>query len=435
MIKMKPSVLVKNVSNSNLRAVIQNSIKDVKDHELTDEVLENFKKDYGEYPWTVAMKAIGQELRPKKIYEKEDRSITAIIIVSTDEGKKDNRTYHFAIHEGKMVRIKDRGEDTTEFGGVYSFDCTAYIDPDDHNKISYVLKKDAKPEKLEQLSKKETIKRLKQIAKPIEELKHNEMAVIEVQIQAQVTALKSAPMYIKDKRKGTGFNFLVRSIQQEVEEADAKQIALFFFPQRYCEQTFIDIFPPDYKETILSHAQDDMTEWLLAWLVPNPPELKTLAIGKTSIQTEGEYAGSVSFMPCAGLIMDESQMEEVFGDLLEGIASGEIAQDEPEFDEEADVEEDTTADDHLNVKEPGDLEVADDDNIAMYLEFNPSPDFDAKQLNQLLAKKGLFTTDVDMNRVRKAQGMELPKTKKKPAKKKPAKKKSKKKTTKKKGGK
>lgn len=416
---MKIVTLMKDIQTETLRILIMASIKGVKESELPDERIEAYKQTFGDYTTMMGMKAITQELRPRKVYDKEDMGITAIYIVTMDEGYKDNIVYHLFVLDHKLIRIKDRGMGNFEFGGVYNLECVASIDSEDSSNVFYELKKDKTPEQLQVLSKEATLDQLHKISKHISELEHGEMAVVSLEISHKISKIpwmKDDPMYISDKKKGVGLNFKISGfLPPEEERGKSSWLSLLFFPQRYGKQFWLDIFPEDFFTRTVPHAKDDLSEELMSWILPSPSDLKLLAIGRVRVQSEGDYAGSKSLQPCISLIMDERQLEERFSDLIAqqvaAIESGEIAPDERDEPEDPEPEPEAVMGD-----DEGDLTEADDSLLAMYLEYNDSPTLTAEYFNTLLGKKGHYTTDFDLNRVRKDKGYpvaEKPKPKKK----------------------
>ena len=416
---------IKDIPNHLLKTLIEQSIKkDVQPEHVSDEAIQHYKDDYGEQAWTTGMKSIGLEISPKRKKVRGEGEITGTYLFSLDRTKKDNTIDHFVIADDELIRIKDRGVTEMDFGSIYKFDCITWSDQKTEE-VSYGVKKEISPVKVQQLDFSDVIAELHKVKKPVHEIKDNEVAVAELQMTYDINPFKNKEtneekdMWVSDKKDGTGYNFRIGAFQPAEDEDDNDiRVMLMFFPQRYGEQLFANIFPDNFERNFVQKNRSDLTDILLNWIVPTPTNLKVFVIGRWKVEWKEKYKEmNLAVIPCGGLVMDPDQMPDSF---MEAIEKGEVnvedyqQPDEPPEEPQHD-EDDTEPEPDEDVSDATPEDPSDDGQTdgkaAATIEFvvtafQWNPGVDLEGMNDILASKGLYTTAGDFKKAQKEAGLE-----------------------------
>lgn len=378
---------IKDIPDDQLKELIKNSVKDAKDADITDAKIKEYRELFNDDEWTIGMKGISGLISPVKHFEKGEEVITGIFLATGDAGS-DNIVYHYVIYKNRVVTVKDRGySQELTVGCNYKFDCSTSIDTD-NDRTYYVLKEDKHPEEIGQLTDLELLKHIKKAALPIYDLKDGDVAVVEMKMTRKINSFKNTPTMYLDDMGGTGFNFRATGVQEpEDKNQDTLFISLLFFPQKYGEQTFWNVFPEwgKFKEDYIIPNQADLRDVLITWLIPSPPDISTFAIGRVSVEQGGEYDGSVS-MFAIGLFQDHADLPDYVQACVDGdveIPEEDLEKPEAEDEEEEAAEEE---EDDEPEEEESDLQEATDDVIKKWLKMNQK--MPLTQLNNILEKRG-----------------------------------------------
>lgn len=389
-------LLIKDLTLGQLRQLVAWGCK-LKPEEISDDMLRDWQERLGELTWMNANQVIIGEIKPRKKMIDGEENITALHIATTD-GYKDNTIDHYVItNDDKVINIRNQGQSDLEFGDLCSFNCTTRMeDKDDAIEAEpityYNVKNDTSPQVEKTFPPDQVFERMREVKKNAWDVKEKETAILEINLTHKVSPWKKEgdkqPVWTKDTTE-CGFRMTVKGLQRKpTEEEDPTYVSLLFRPQKYGRQEFYGLLPEKYNDKLSYVGSDDLLEEVIRMIVPQPPELTVFVIGRIKHDTYRERI-NVSLSPCAGAMLDEkSQMPDFLKEFEQALESGEVQQNDPEPEEEA--------------EDMGDLKEASLKMVKSRLKFGKNLSLDG--INAILKEKGYYATEATFKKAQKELG-------------------------------